>query len=266
MSQLDDVEALRLAKHVYEAQTTANAIPMLTLEHPNLSVQDGYRIQTALRGLYLEAGHRLTGWKAGLTSKAKMRQMGVASPCVGFITDRFAAPEGTDVPTAPHVHPRVECEVAFVLGEDLPAAGCTVDDVLAKTAYVVPAIEVIDSRYENFKFDLPSVIADNTSAARYVVGGNPLRLDAIDRFTVGVALVKNGELAQTGASAAVLGDPAEAVALTANLVGEMGGRLEGGHTILSGGITAAIHVSPGDFISARFQHFGVVDVRFTGEG
>lgn len=260
---LPDADIAKLAKRVRAAQRDAQAIPMLTHEYPELSIADGYAIQSAVRGLYLEEGHRLVGWKAGLTSQAKMRQMGVDSPSCGFLTDRMFVPEGTAVACSDHVHPRVECEVAFVLEKDLPTSGCTVEDVLAATAYVAPAIEIIDSRFENFKFDLPSVIADNSSSARFVVGGNGVRLDTIDRTTLGLAFVKNGELVTTGASAAVLGDPAAAVALVANLVGEMGARIEAGHVVLSGGITAAYAVQPGDFVSARFQHLGVVDVRFT---
>lgn len=252
----------KLAAHVYSAQVEAQAIQKLTIEHPEFSIADGYRVQVALRGLYEESGHKVIGWKAGLTSKAKMRQMGVHEPSVGFLTDRMNVPEGTVVDTSELVHPRVECEVAFVLKDALPTEGCTVEDVLAATAYVVPAIEIIDSRYEAFKFDLPSVIADNSSSSRYVVGGNPTRLEKIDRTTLGLAMLKNGELLTTGASAAVMGDPAAAVALVAELAGRLGCRLEKGMTILSGGITAAFGVAPGDHVSARFQDLGVVDVRF----
>lgn len=252
-----------LADHVLSAQQTATPIPMLTIAHPELSVGDGYAIQRGLFERYLAGGHRHIGWKAGLTSKAKMRQMGVDQPIVGFLTDRMAAAEGSAVSVSAHVHPRVECEVAFVLGADLPAEGCTAADVVAATAFVVPAIEVIDSRYENFRFDLASVIADNTSSARYVLGSRGSRLsDVGDRTTLGVALVRNGEVMATGASAAVWGDPAASVALVANIVGSIGGRLEAGMTVLSGGITAAFAVQPGDCVSARFQHLGVVDIRF----
>ena len=253
-----------LADHVLRAQLDAAPIPMLTNSHGVLSVDDGYAVQNALRQRYLDAGHRLFGWKAGLTSRAKMRQMGVDQPSVGFITDRMSVPQGTAVRVADHVHPRVECEIAFVLARDLPTDGCTTDDVLSATAFVVPAIEIIDSRFENFRFDLPSVIADNSSSARFVLGGNGRRLDSISsRTTLGVALVKNGEVMATGASAAVLGDPAASVALVANLVGALGCRIEAGMTVLSGGITAAFAVQPGDVVSARFQELGVVDVRFT---
>jgi 2-oxo-3-hexenedioate decarboxylase len=251
-----------LADHVLNAQKTATPIPMLTIEHPELSVEDGYAIQNALRERYLADGHRHVGWKAGLTSRAKMRQMGVDQPAVGFLTQHMAAAPGSQIEVARHVHPRVECEVAFVLEKDLPSEGCTVEDVLDATAFVVPSIEVIDSRYENFKFDLASVIADNTSSARYILGSNAMRLSDLDRTTLGVALLRNGEVIATGASAAVWGDPAASVALIANIAGTIGGRFEAGMTIMSGGITAAFAVNPGDCVSARFQKLGVVDIRF----
>ena len=259
---ITDSRVNELAAHVWQAQVSARPIPKLTNDEPTMTVDDGYRVQNALRKLYVDNDHRIVGWKAGLTSKAKMVQMGVEAPTVGFLTDRMAVPEGAAIDTAALVHPRVECEVAFVLRSDLPTSNCSPEDVLSATAYVVPAIEIIDSRYEAFKFDLTSVIADNSSSARFVVGGNGTRLDTIDRRTLGVALVKNGEVVQTGASAAVMGDPAAAVAIAANIIGTLGSQLKSGMVVLSGGITAAVAVKPGDVISARLQNLGVVDVRF----
>lgn len=259
---ITDLDIERLADHVHHAQTTATAIHKLTLDHPEFSVAEGYKVQNGVRARYLSDGHRIVGWKAGLTSRAKMQQMGVTEPSVGFLTDRMAVADGTSVEMSGLVHPKVECEVAFVLDRDLPAVGCTVDDVVAATAFVVPAIEIIDSRYENFQFDLQSVIADNSSSSRFVLGSQGRRLSAVDRCTLGLALVKNGDLLTTGASAAVMGDPAAAVALVANIVGTLGARLEAGMVVLSGGITEAYAVAPGDHVSARFQHLGTVDVRF----
>lgn len=259
---LSDTEVHELAARLWKSHTDGQAIPKLTNDHPGMTIDDAYSVQNALRSVYVDAGQRLVGWKAGLTSRAKMQQMGVAQPSVGFLTDRMARAQGADVVVADMVHPRVECEIAFVLGADLPTSGCTAGDVVAATAFVVPAIEIIDSRYENFKFDLPSVIADNSSSARFVVGSRGRRLSDIDRRTVGIALVKNGRLLTTAASAAVMGDPAASVALVADIVGSLGARLEAGMTVLSGGVTEAFPVQPGDHVSARFQHFGVVDINF----
>lgn len=255
-------EVAHLADHVLHAQTTATAIQKLTIDHPAMTVDDGYLVQNALRARYVETGHRVIGWKAGLTSRAKMLQMGVSRPSVGFLTDRMAVADGSKVEMAGLVHPKVECEVAFVLDRDLPTSGCTVDDVIAATAFVVPAIEIIDSRYEDFKFDLQSVIADNSSSSRFVLGSQGRRLADIDRRTLGLAMVHNGELITTGASAAVMGDPAAAVALVADIVGSLGARLEAGMVVLSGGITEAYAVAAGDHVSARFQAIGTVDIGF----
>jgi 2-oxo-3-hexenedioate decarboxylase len=174
----------------------------------------------------------------------------------------MAVADGARVRLAELVHPKVECEVAFVLDRDLPTEGCTADDVVAATAFVLPAIEIIDSRYEDFKFDLQSVIADNSSSSRFVLGGQGTRLSAVDRRTIGLAMVKNGDLLTTGASAAVMGDPATAVAVVANLVGGLGAQLQAGMVVLSGGITEAYAVTAGDHVSVRFQTIGTVDVSF----
>ncbi len=259
---ITDTDVERLAAHVFHAQSTATAIRKLTVDHPEFTVADGYRVQNAVRAAYVAAGHRVIGWKAGLTSRAKMLQMGVTTPSVGFLTDRMAVADGTKIELAGLVHPKAECEVAFVLDRDLPTSGCTVDDVVAATAFVVPAVEIIDSRYENFQFDLQSVIADNSSSSRFVLGSQGTRLAGIDRRTLGLAMVKNGDLITTGASAAVMGDPAAAVAMVADIVGSLGAQLQAGMVVLSGGITEAYAVQSGDHVSVRFQTLGTVDVGF----
>jgi 2-oxo-3-hexenedioate decarboxylase len=251
-----------LAQRVWRAQTSAQAIPKLTLEYPDLTVAESYQIQSALRRLYEGQGHKVVGWKAGLTSRAKMRQMGVSVPSVGFLTDRMARPENSAIETADMVHPRVECEVGFVLSKPLCGPHCTREQVLDATAFVLPSIEVIDSRYVDFKFDLPSVIADNSSSARFIGGGRYRRPAELDLRTLGVVMEINGEVMATSASAAVMGHPADAVALLVNLVGELGENLPTGSFIMSGGITEAFAVKPGDHVQARFQELGSVAARF----
>ena len=198
LSQID-----ALAQRVLQAQTSAQAIPKLTLEYPDMTVTESYQIQSALRKLYEGQGHKVVGWKAGLTSRAKMRQMGVSVPSVGFLTDRMARPENSAITTADMVHPRVECEVGFVLSKPLHGPHCTREQVLDATAFVLPSIEVIDSRYVDFKFDLPSVIADNSSSARFIGGGRYRRAAELDLRTLGVVMEINGEVVATSASAAV---------------------------------------------------------------
>jgi len=256
-----DIQAL--TNRVEGAQTGAHAITKLTDDFPAMTIADGYAVQTALRKRMIAAGHRLIGWKAGLTSKAKLEQMAVSAPIIGFLTDRMAIPESSPVSCTGLIHPKVECEIAFVLKAPLRGPDCTVADVLAATHYVLPAIEIIDSRYEHFRFDLPSVVADNGSSARLVAGGRPRRTEGLDLRNLGVVLEQNGQIAALGAAAAVLGHPAEAVAMLVNVLAEMDEDLPAGSFVMSGGMTAAIPVAPGDTVVARFQDLGSLSIRFT---
>jgi len=255
-------DIVRLCERVEGAQTRAYAIPKLTDEYPGMTIADGYAVQLELRRRFLAAGHKQVGWKAGLTSRAKMKQMGVDVPSIGFLTDRMARPENSAIRTGDLVHPRVECEVAFVTRKDLQGPGCTRQDVLDATDYVLPAVEIIDSRFSGFKFDLPSVVADNGSSARFVGGGRPRYVEDLDLPTLGVVMEKNGEPVAIGAGAAVLGHPAAAIAELANHLGARGEEIPAGTTILSGGVTEAIAVAPGDHINLRIQQLGSVSVRF----
>ena len=255
-------DVVRLCERIEGAQTRAYAIPKLTNEYPNMTIGDGYAVQLELRQRFLAAGHKQTGWKAGLTSKAKMLQMGVNVPSIGFLTDRMARPENSAITVSDLVHPRVECEVAFVMKKTLKGPNCTRQAVLDATDYVLPAVEIIDSRFSGFKFDLESVVADNGSSARYVGGGRARYPADIDLRTLGVVMEKNGEIVTMGASAAVLGHPADAVAMLVNILGELGEELPAGSFVMSGGITEAVAVKPGDSIVARFQELGSVSMRF----
>jgi len=255
-------DIVRLCERVEGAQTRAYAIPKLTDDYPQMTIADGYAVQNELRRRYIAQGHRQVGWKAGLTSKAKMLQMGVSVPSIGFLTDRMARPESSAISTSDLVHPRVECEVAFVMKADLRGPGCTAADVLAATDYVLPAVEIIDSRFSGFKFDLASVIADNGSSARFVGGGRSRYVADLDLPTLGVVMEKNGEIVTMGAAAAVMGHLAEAIAMLVNILAEMDESLPAGSFVMSGGITEAIAVKPGDSIVARFQELGSVSMRF----
>ena len=251
-----------LTDRVEAAQREARAIPKLTDEFPGLTVADGYAVQLALRARWLKRGARQVGWKAGLTSKAKMRQMGVHVPSIGFLLADMARAEGSTVITSDMVHPRVECEIAFVTKAPLSGDRVSRHDVLAATHFVMPAIEIIDSRFHGFKFDLPSVIADNGSSARFVTGGRPRYVEDIDLPSLGVVIEHNGEPAANGAAAAVMGHPADAVALLVRVLSELGETLPAGSFVMSGAITEAIAVKPGDHVTARFQDLGSLNLRF----
>jgi len=259
---LNPQEIAELTERVHQAQTGARPMPRLTEDFPAMTLTDGYAVQNALRHRWLAERRRQVGWKAGLTSKAKMQQMGVHVPSIGFLMADMARPEGSAVRTADLIHPRVECEVAFVTRQPLAGPAVDREEVLAATDFVLPAIEIIDSRFSGFKFDLPSVVADNGSSARYVTGGRARDPRDLDLPSLGVVMEKNGEIVTLGAAAAVMGHPADAVALLVKVLHEMGETLPAGSFVMSGGITEAVAVKPGDNVIARYQALGSVSVRF----
>ena len=252
----------QLAEHLDNCQRNAQDTPKITDQYPDMDWDDAYAIQNAILARHLGRGARVIGLKAGLTSHAKMKQMGVETPVFGFLVDEFSVLEGAEIKVSELIHPKVEPEIAFVLKHALRGPGCHIGAVLAATDFVMPGIEVIDSRYRDFKFDLKSVVADNTSAARFVVGGQPLRPNELDLRTVGVVLEKNGEPVALGAGAAVLGHPAAAIAMLANHLGARGQEIPAGSLILSGGITEAVAVAAGDNVCLRVQGMGSVSLRF----
>lgn len=251
-----------IADRVIVAQDNAQTMIKLTQDFPDLSMDDSYDVQDELCRRWQERGERIIGMKAGLTSKAKMVQMGVHEPSYGFLTNAMARPEGGAVAIDEMCHPRVEAEIAFVMKSDLSGDQCTIEDVIAATEFIVPAIEIIDSRYEKFKFDLVSVIADNGSSSRYVTGGRAMDPRSMNLRTIGVVLERNGVIEDLGASAAVLNHPANAIVMMVKHLHRRGRSLRAGSLVLTGGITAAVAVNRGDNVCARFQHMGSVSVRF----
>lgn len=250
--------AIRLETCELEARDTTK----ITDDHPDMDWDDAYAIQDEIKRRKLARGVRIVGLKAGLTSHAKMKQMGVESPVFGFLADYFSVPEGGEIDTSKLIHPKVEPEIAFVTKAPLKGPGCHIGAVLAATDFVIPAIEIIDSRYRDFKFDLKSVVADNCSSSRFVVGGRMGNVAELDLRTTGIVLEKNGEPVAFGAGAAVLGHPAAAIAMLANKLGEKGEEIPAGTLILSGGITEAVAVQAGDAVTLRVQDLGSVSCRF----
>ncbi len=259
---LSPTDVSKLADTVQHAQDTGSEIHKLTNDFPSMTIDDGYLVQAELLRRWKSDGRTLAGYKGGLTSKAKMVQMGVDVPCFGVLIADTCVPDGGAVAAASLIHPKVEAEIAFVMAKEL-SGSVTIDEVLAATDFVLPAIEVIDSRYENFKFDLPSVIADNTSAARYVVGGSPRRVKDLDLRLLGVVMEKNGELVGSAAGAAVMNHPAASVVALVQWLASSGQSLPAGSLVMTGGVTEAIAVQAGDHVTARVQHLGTVGLRFT---
>jgi 2-oxo-3-hexenedioate decarboxylase len=251
-----------LAAHLEAAALEHRTIAKLTDLEP-LSLDEAYDVQWSLRRRRLAAGCRLTGLKMGLTSRPKMQQMGVESPIYGYLLDEYYAAADSELPTARLIHPRVEPEIALVTRRDLQGPGCTVAHAMACVEFALPAMEIIDSRYADFKFDLPSVVADNASSARYVTGGVPCQIKDLDLRTLGVVMEKNGEAVSFGAGAAVLGHPAWSLAMLANLLALREEIIPAGTFVMTGGITEAVAARSGDHFTARYHSLGSLSFRFT---
>lgn len=247
-----------LADELVEAERARAAVGRLTA-HAELDVADAYEVQRIAFTRRLAAGDRPVGHKLGLTSRAKQQAMGVAEPLWGRLSASMVHPEDAPLDLDTLIHPRVEPEIAFLLGADVDGPTATVASVLAATAGVLPALEVLDSRFAEFSFALPDVIADNASAALIVLGGRLLAPSAVDLQTEGMVLRRSGDVVDTAAGAAISGHPASAVAWLAR---ETGG-LEAGSIVLSGGLTAPVVLEAGVTISAEFTHLGTVGLRCT---
>lgn len=242
-----------LATIILQAQDEKREIKKLTADlQPNLTIPQGYLIQEQLVNMRLARGERILGPKMGLTSYAKLKQMNVTDPIYGYIFTSMDVAEGSTINLADYIHPKVEPEIGFILKEALRGPNVTKEQVLEATQYVFPAIEIIDSRFENFDFTMADVVADNTSASGAVIGTTMRQVNAMDLETIGVHLTINGKVQTIGAGAAVLGHPAEAIAALANMLAEKGEVVKAGQPILSGGLTAATTIHKGDHIMVHF--------------
>lgn len=246
------------AERIWRAATEGETIPPLTDEAPSLTVDDAYDIQDEVIALRENAGEQVTAAKLGLTSVAKQVQMGVSEPLYGWLTDKMRQQQGEPLDLGRYAQPRVEPEVAFITASDLSGPGVTSSHVLGATAAVAPALDILDSRFAGYKFTLADVAADDASAAGYVLG-DETGLEGDLRLT-GCVFEKNGELVATAAGAAVMENPAAAVAWFVRKLHERGRRLPAGSVVLAGAWTAAIPVEAGDRIRATFDRLGSVEL------
>jgi 2-keto-4-pentenoate hydratase len=237
------------------ARRERTAIPPLTDAAPELDQAAGYAVQRLQR----QAAGPLAGWKLGVTSRAKQQQVGVDSPIYGYLAASDALDLGEPLVVSEHIQPRGEPEIVFVLGRDLAGAHVTAADVLAATSGVAVGIEVLDSRYQDYRFTIPDVVADNASAGRYVVG-TPVPPAGIDLRLVGVVLEHKGEVAATASGAASLGHPAAAVAWLVRALAASGEGLRAGEIVLSGGLTAAVPLTVGDVLVASIDRLGSLEL------
>jgi 2-oxo-3-hexenedioate decarboxylase len=244
-----------LAARLATAAEHRTAIAPLSDQAPGLDADTGYAIQELAR----QVAGPLAGWKIGATSRAKQAQAGLDSPLRGFLANANALDLGQPLASDELIQPRAEPEIVFIMGKDLSGPAVSSADVLAATAGVAVGVEILDSRYLDYRFTMPDVIADNTSAGRFLVG-SPVPLDGIDLRLVGVVLEHNGQVVATAAGAAALGHPAAAVAWLVRSLAAAGEGLLAGQIVLSGGLTAAVPVRPRDVVVASIDRLGSAEL------
>ncbi len=251
-----------LAAILDTAAIECQEIDMLSLTDSDLTIELAYNIQAELVERRITRGEQLVGMKMGLTSRAKMEQVGVHEPIFGRLTDVMRLTDGGTLAMNELIHPKIEPEIAFILGRDLTGP-VTPAEALHAVAGVCVALEVIDSRFRDFKFTLPDVIADNTSASRFILGSSLVDVHRLNLGNLGIIFEVNGVVRETASSAAVLDNPARSLAELANLLARRGETLRAGAIILSGGATAAIELSYGDRVRAIIEGIGEAEARTT---
>jgi len=250
------------ADRLWSAERDREPIEPLTETYPGIDLVDAYEIQLLNIARLTSAGAVIMGHKVGLSSAAMQQMMGVDEPDYGHLLDGMVFDESTPIAAGRFCYPRVEVEVGYVLGAPLPGEDCTRDDVLAATEWLVPSLELIDSRIRNWRIALADTIADNASSAGVILGSARVAPDRVDPADIGAVLYRNGEEIAAGNTSAVLGDPTEAVAWLARKVAGFGVKLEAGHVILPGSCTRAIDAHPGDAFRADFTGLGSVFATF----
>ncbi len=248
-------EAARILLGAYDSHTPV--APLIDM-FPEATLADAYRIQQCQVAKWVAVGDAVKGHKVGLASPAMQQQMNVHQPDFGHLTASMFHLEHMPIDTGHWLQPRVEPEIAFVLGRPLRGPGVTVADAMRAVEFVVPALEVVDSRIRDWRISIVDTVSDNASSGGVVLGSRPTRLDAVDLRTVGCVFAINGRQVGTGSGAAVLGSPINALVWLANTVGPLGTGLEPGHVVLPGSMTRAEPVGPGDTIVAEMGPLGSV--------
>jgi 2-oxo-hept-3-ene-1,7-dioate hydratase len=258
----------QLAQRLDAAEKSGQQVGQFSLAHPEITIEDAYAVQRAWVRAKIAEGRRLRGHKIGLTSRAMQRSSNISEPDYGALLDDMFFAEDGDIPMSRFIVPRVEVELAFVLGKPLRGPDCTIFDVLEATEWVVPAIEIIDARIQQVDpatgttrkvFD---TISDNAANAGVVLGGRPVRPDAVDLRWVSAVLYRNGVVEESGVAAAVLNHPAHGPAWLANKLHPYGEHLEAGEVILGGSFTAPVPARAGDTFQIDYGPLGQVAMRF----
>ena len=261
-----------IAARLYAAERSRTPIRQLSLDYPAMTIDDAYAVQRELVALKIADGRVLKGRKIGLTSKVMQRTASIDEPDYGVLFDDMFFDDGGHVPLGRFIRPRIEVELAFILGESLAGPDVTVFDVLRATEYVVPALEILDARVQmsdpetGHQRTIVDTIADNAANAGLVLGGRVVRPMDVDLRWVAALLLRNGTIEESGVAAAVLNHPANGVAWLANRLAPHGDTLGRDEVILSGSFTKPVFAEPGDTFVADYGPLGTVSVLFDREG
>ncbi|MBE2241909.1 MAG: 2-oxo-hepta-3-ene-1,7-dioic acid hydratase [Burkholderiaceae bacterium] len=265
---LDTQTIAQLAHELHAARQSRTQLRHFSQRHPSMTIDDGYAIQRAWVALEIAEGRSIKGRKIGLTSRAMQQASQITEPDYAPLMDDMFFEQGTDIPIERFIAPRVEVELAFILGRPLKGPGVTLFDVLAATDYVSPALEIIDARIEQFDRETKAprkvfdTISDFAANAGIVLGGRPVRPDAIDLRWAGAMLFKNGVIEETGLAAGVLNHPATGVAWLANKIAPHDEQLDAGNVVLAGSFTRPTTAVAGDTLHADYGPLGTVSFRF----
>ena len=256
---------VKAADLLAEATRTGVACPPVRDLLDGGGLETAYAVQQLNVRRGVDAGRRIVGRKIGLTSPAVQRQLGVDQPDFGALFADMAVPDGGEVPLGRLLQPKVEAEVALVLGRDLPERECTIVDVLRAVDFALPALEIVDSRVRNWEISLVDTVADNASCGLYVLGATPVPLTAVDLRAVTMTMTRGGETVSEGTGADCLGSPLTAAVWLASALAERGDPLRAGDLVLTGALGPMTPAAPGDAFEAHISDLGSVRVRFAQE-
>jgi len=259
---MEQTQIEQLGAELYQALRDCQTEVPLSTRHPGITIEDAYAIQQRMLARRLADGERVVGKKIGVTSQAVMDMLGVYQPDFGWLTDAMVYNEGQAIPANTLIQPKAEGEIAFVLKKTLKGPGVTAADVLAATEGVMACFEIVDSRIQDWKIKIQDTVADNASCGVFVLGDRLVDPRDVDLGTCGMVLEKNGDIVATGAGAAALGHPANAVAWLANTLGALGIALEAGEVVLSGSLGIMVPVKAGDNLRVTIGGIGGCSVRF----
>lgn len=268
MTDFTKSDARALAAELENAEKTGKQITQISKRFPNMTMDDGYAVQSAWMEIKRKAGHKVIGHKIGLTSRAMQRSAGITEPDFGVLLDYMLHWSGDKIDTSKFIVPRIETELAFRLNADLEGPNCNYMDVLSATEWVVPALELIDARVEihdsetGEKRKVFDTISDNAANGAIIIGGNPVKPESMDLARVCATIHRNESIEDSGVAAAVLGHPAKGVAWLANKLSRHGEKLKAGQIVLGGSFTAPIAASSGDSFYADYGALGVIAIKF----